>query len=149
MSEQPYKVCRQCGWSDDRPVASKWTMASFGTILSQNALGANNQTNYKYRKMREKYVSDLKGKADQIPTADAFRCGIITRYYNTLREFGGQRAYDLENLIGGCKPLLDVLRNHYGLLVNDSPPWWRGYYHQEVDKTQPCHYSITLMEFKE
>lgn len=38
-----------------------------------------------------------------------------------VRFYGGRnRAYDPDNLVGGCKPLLDALRAH-GYLEGDSP----------------------------
>ena len=45
----------------------------------------------------------------------------------------GKRIIDADNLIGGCKPIVDALVKET-LLVDDSPKWLDGSYSQLVDR---------------
>ncbi len=138
-----YRKCRMCEWSDERPVAYHWIVRSPGILFSANKLGTNNQTNYRYRQARKRFARELKEQLNLIPRANKFRAGLITRYYDTTKNY---RAYDLENLAGGCKGLIDVLQS-YGAIVKDSPNYWRGYYAQDKVRGGGCYYTIDLWEF--
>lgn len=48
----------------------------------------------------------------------------ITRY--------GAKKLDQGNLVGGCKPLLDALKD-LGAITDDSPKWLKDTYVNEVD----------------
>ena len=51
---------------------------------------------------------------------------IITHYYR-------QKPFDKDNLMGGCKYVLDALTN-YGLIYDDTPEWIDCEYVQVKDK---------------
>lgn len=46
------------------------------------------------------------------------------------------RKLDIDNLIGGCKGLVDALKKH-DLIVDDSPKWIEVEYKQETDGKNP------------
>ncbi len=155
-------ACEMCGWDPTRTVAGHWLIVSpryngsdfkiitSGIIASGNTIGSNEPSNYRYRKAREVFAADLKEQLNNIPRAERFREGVITRWYNTRvgrkGSTKGFRAYDDENLRHGCKPLIDTLRS-YGVLVNDSPSWWRGHYKQEAIRDGGSYYTIELLEY--
>lgn len=135
--------CPQCNWDADRVVKQRWLVTCTGTIFSGNVIGANTSgwLGAKYRKARNTFDKDLKDQLNAIPRAMRFRAGVITRYYA-----GRFRAYDHENFVAGAKPLVDVLRG-YGVIYNDSPAYWRGYYHQLPSTTGQTYYTVELLEF--
>lgn len=95
-----------------------------GLVPSQNQLSGNTRAGWKYRVWRKKFESQAK-RWDLKKAPPGIKCiGIFTRHYGKRC-----REYDLENLIGGLKPLIDVLRG-LGIIVNDDPKHWRGYYRQ-------------------
>jgi hypothetical protein len=64
--------------------------------------------------------------------------GTITRFYA-----GRCRQYDLENLVGGCKPLIDAMKE-FRIIHDDNPDVWVGYYRQEKSKTNTNYATIVL-----
>lgn len=77
---------------------------------------------------------------NKIPKATKIRRVYITRYAT-------QEKYllDLDNFIGGAKPLLDVLVRQ-GLLVDDSAKFLNCYYEQRVGAVSCTHVKIEEME---
>lgn len=136
-------ACIQCAWDPGREVKARWLLQATGALPSQNAIGCNNggYAGVKYRRWRAGIDAALKEQLNAIPRARRFRVGVVTRYYA-----GKFRAYDHENFVGGCKPLVDVLRG-YGVIYNDSPAYWRGYYHQLPSTTGQTYYTVELLEF--
>ena len=65
---------------------------------------------------------------------------VITRVYG-----GTAREYDLSNLVGGAKPILDVLIK-LGVIVVDNPQHFQCTYAQERVDYQTDHAVITLLE---
>lgn len=47
-----------------------------------------------------------------------------------------KRKLDMDNLIGGCKGLVDALKKH-DLIVDDSPKWIEVDYSQEIESKNP------------
>ena len=133
--------CAQCAWDPERVPKRRWIVQIDGAILSGNKLGGNTKRNHTYRKTRAWYEHALKEQLSSIPHAAKFRVGIITRYYAK-----GRRAYDYENMSHGCKPLVDTLRA-YGVIVNDNPGYWKGYYHQESSPTGVDAIRIEILEY--
>lgn len=110
-------------------------------LPSQNLLGGNHQSGFKYRNFRRRFKDTLEEQLNAVPRANQFRAGIITRQYGK-----GRRLYDVENFIGGCKPLVDVLKA-YAVILNDSPSCWRGYYLQERSADGLDRFTIELIEY--
>jgi hypothetical protein len=57
------------------------------------------------------------------------------------------RTLDYGNLVGGCKPLLDAMKQN-GLIVDDSPKWIEDEYFQENCKTGFERTEIEIKEVK-
>jgi hypothetical protein len=136
--------CEMCGWVPGRKVKAKWLVTGKAILPSANVVGANTKgaSGHKYRKWRTSIDAAIKDQLNQVPRARRHRTGIITRYYS-----GDFRAYDEENFIGGCKPLIDVLRA-YGVLQNDNKAWWKGHYRQLPSTTGETYFTVELYEFE-
>lgn len=115
--------CPQCTFDPDEEYIA-WKLTYNGKVPSQNQLKGNTRYAYNYRRWRASFQKQLETQFAEIPKAEIARTGIITRYIGAKC-----RVYDLENFIGGCKPLIDVLKRN-GVIVDDAPKWWRGHYHQ-------------------
>lgn len=136
--------CEMCGWIPDRAVKYRWLVTGKAVLPSANTVGANTKgvSGHKYRKWRESIDAAIKVQLNQIPRARRHRVGIVTRYYS-----GDFRAYDEENFIGGCKPLIDVLRA-YGVIYNDNKAWWKGYYRQLKSETGYVYFTVEIFEYE-
>jgi hypothetical protein len=130
-----------CDWDPARTPAREWTVVIDASYPSQNDLGGNHKSGWAYRSLRNRLAKQLKDQLNAIPAATRFRAGIITRQYGARK-----RRYDDENLVGGGKPLVDVLRD-YAVLVDDRPGMWRGYYRQERSPDGVDRIVIRLMEY--
>jgi hypothetical protein len=130
-----------CGWNDDRRPAATWLIEATGVLPSQNQLGGNHRNGHKYRRVRRELDKALAEQLNAVPRANRFRAGIITRFYGK-----GCRTYDTENFIGGCKPLVDVLKA-YAVILDDKPSTWRGYYRQERSPDGVDRFRVQLLEY--
>lgn len=74
-----------------------------------------------YRRLREQYETILRSRMHGFDLANGMRQVAITRW--------GSRELDLDNFVGGCKPLVDALKR-CGLIVEDSPKYVRINYTQ-------------------
>jgi len=146
-------ACELCHWDPARTVGAEWVFQGSlavkwhgGKLVpapwSTNQLGGNSKRHFLYRRYRDALADYLAPWLNRVPHAQRFRAGIITRHWGK-----GARAFDQENLIGGCKPLIDVLRQ-YGAIIDDSPSYWRGYYQQQKSTTTEASFSIRLLEFE-
>lgn len=108
-------VCAACGYNPADYVQFVGEIVLPTALESNNSIGANRGRNrWKYRKVRDNYYQLIQ-RALPIPQATGKRQLWI------IREYGkGKRAYDLDNLYGGCKPLLDCLVGA-GYLQDDKP----------------------------
>lgn len=86
---------------------------------SLNKLFSNKHAKSNYRK---KYKRELNGYAHFAPKEKTKMQVVITRF--------GSRMLDRDNLIGGCKPLLDEMKSA-GLIVDDREEWLIARYYQE------------------
>lgn len=137
-----------CAWDPHRMPSHEWEVVIEGNYPSQNDLGGNHRTGYKYRKVRNTFAKLLKKPLNAIPAAHRFRAGIITREYGLSEKGAQKRRYDEENLVGGGKPLVDVLRD-YGVILNDTQGAWRGYYRQYKSPDGIDRIRIQLMEYND
>lgn len=135
--------CEMCLWDPARKVRATWLITAQAALPSQNMIGSNGKgpSGQKYRKWRTKLQKVLEAQLNEIPRAKKFRAAVITRYYS-----GNFRAYDHENFVGGCKPLVDVLRG-FDVIVNDNKSYWRGYYRQLPSTTGEVYFTIELYEY--
>ena len=133
-----------CGWTPDRKAKYKFLVTGKAVLPSANTVGSNTKgaSGHKYRKWRTSIDLAIRAQLNQIPRARRHRTGIITRYYH-----GDFRAYDEENFVAGCKPLVDVLRA-YGVIHNDNAAYWKGYYRQVKSETGYTYFTVELYEFE-
>ena len=135
-----------CHWDPDRVPVRTWDVWVNYSYPSQNDLGGNHKSGFKYRRIRNSLALRLKDQLNAIPAAKQFRAGVITRHYGLSAKGRQKREYDRENLIGGGKPLVDVLKD-YAVIIDDRPDCWTGHYRQEkaADGVDKIH--IQLIEY--
>lgn len=135
-----------CGWNEDRTPTATWTIEGKGWLPSQNALGGNHKSGHKYRNIRRNFEKDLADQLNAIPRATKFRAAIITRQFGKTKHGRWCRPYDVGNLVGGCKPLVDTLKA-YAVILDDRDETFKGYYRQERSADGFDRYTITLLEY--
>lgn len=121
-------ACRWCGGDADAPITAAWEFLIPRDSPSQNEIAANHGPGrFAYGQVRDEFsILVLAEKMRQrIPRAAARRRVTFTRLYS-----GRHRRRDRGNLIGGLKPLLDVLVR-LELLVDDSEKHVEDHYLQE------------------
>lgn len=132
--------CVQCGWDADRTPKHTWTVECAGIIPSQNALGGNHKTGFVYRRYRKFYEHALV-ELNAVPRANKFRAVLITRVYGKRC-----RTYDMGNLVGGCKPLVDVLKG-FAVILDDRDDCARFYYKQERSADGIDRIRLQILEY--
>jgi hypothetical protein len=125
---QDYEACAACGYQADLPVRLVGSIDLPLSWPSQNQLGANSRgfSGHRYRKARQEFASSLHQalSVSALPVGSVRRRAWMRRVYRP-----GKRAYDVANLIGGGKAIVDVLVSR-GLIKDDSPKWFEGIYQQ-------------------
>lgn len=89
-----------------------------------------------YRKLREQYENILRSRMTDIDVAYGLRRVDIIRF--------GSRELDHDNLVGGCKPLVDALKR-CGLIVDDSPRHVRINYEQRKSPRKEARTVVTVL----
>lgn len=114
---------------------------------SQNELGGNakGRAGFHYRKLRQEFAAALHAAlaATNIPKATG-KCRVwLKRVFRP-----GKRPYEVANLIGGGKAIVDVLVNR-GLIVDDNAKYFEGIYSQVAGKADQIHIRIEAILDKE
>ena len=135
-----------CHYDPERLPARTWEITGNGWLPSQNHLGGNHKTGHKYRNIRRNFEKDLKDQLNAVPRAAKFRAAIITRQFGKTKHGRWCYPYDAANFVGGCKPLVDVLKA-FAVILDDRDDTFRGYYRQERSTDGFDRYTITLMEY--
>jgi hypothetical protein len=121
--------CDACGYDPTLAVLLVGDLRLPVSYPSQNQLGANARGNagFKYRKFRQDFAASLHHAlaTAAVPRATGRRRVWLRRVYRP-----GKRPYDVANLVGGGKAIVDVLVSR-GLLIDDSPKHFEGIYAQE------------------
>ncbi len=135
--------CPACGFDPNLPVQLLAELHIPASFPSQNQLGGNARgtAGWHYRRLRQEFAAALHGAlaAVGIPPATEKRRVFLRRVYRP-----GKRPYDVANLIGGGKHIVDVLVSR-GLLRDDSSAWFEGIYSQvpgDDDAIQLSFYSV-------
>ena len=121
-------ACAMCGYDATARVLRSWTLRPPFEVESLNAHRVNaGHGRWAYAKVRKAWLQALivEARATSCPEATGMRRVTITRVYS-----GRQRAYDGDNLRGGCKPLVDAMVLA-GLLVDDDAANAQVHYAQE------------------
>lgn len=135
-------ICQMCEFDPGKVYIKHFFRALDLSLPSKNQFIGNGKANigWKYRKIRQEFLEALDKPGCK--AADNFRyIGVITRYYGERK-----RPYDLENLVGGCKPLIDALK-HHNIIPDDNPAVWVGYYKQERSTTGSDWASVDILRY--
>jgi hypothetical protein len=121
-------ICVACGFDPSTPTLLVAELSIPVNFPSQNQLGANKpgRAGWHYRRLRMDFAGALHAAlaAAKVPKATKKRRVWFKRVFRP-----GKRPYDVANLIGGGKHIVDVLVTR-GLLKDDSPAWLEGIYAQ-------------------
>lgn len=132
--------CEACGYDSLLPAVLVGELTLPVSYPSQTTLGANSRgaAGYHYRKLRQEFAGALHAALAEasVPKATGKRRIWLKRTYRP-----GKRAYDVGNLVGGGKAIVDVLVTR-GLLKDDSPKWFEGIYQQVAGPADSIHLKI-------
>lgn len=130
--------CLGCGYDGELKVTERYIFVLKKAAISTNKLKSNGRGSSPYRGHRAAWERLLRPYT-HLPKAKGKRRVFFTRFWGKRK-----RAYDYGNLVGGFKPLLDMLVKH-DFLVDDSPRWCYDYYRQfkSPDETD---YVIVVIE---
>ncbi len=115
--------CIACNYDPSAIITGTYTLVLNASAQSLNSVGVNNKNNRGYRTARRRWERLLK-PYEKLPLATNKRRVFFTRFWGRAK-----RPYDYGNLVGGFKPLLDMLVK-CGLLVDDRPTFCEEYYRQ-------------------
>lgn len=119
--------CQHCGFSPSKTETVLLRAFLNTPLISGNKIKANGKGfgGYEYRKAKTKYKKSLNVHAcERASPASLKRRVYVTRLYKKPK-----RAYDYDNLVWGCKPLIDVIRTN-GWLFDDNPKHVEVIYNQ-------------------
>lgn len=132
--------CDACGYDSLLPATLVAELELPISWPSQNQLGANARgaAGYHYRKLRQEFAATLHSglAAISIPRATGKRRIWLRRVFRPKK-----RHYDIGNLVGGAKGIIDVLVAR-GILRDDSPEHFEGIYQQGPGPTDAIHLKI-------
>lgn len=137
--------CQACGFDPTQKINEVGTLYLSCELLSGNKTGSNGKgaSGWKYRKAADKY-SRAVNLSEPLPLAapGSRRRVTITRLYRT-----GRRKFDKDNLVWGCKPLVDVLKKR-GYIFDDNPKHVEVVYLQKPGGTNFDRIEILVEEFE-
>jgi hypothetical protein len=132
--------CAACGYSGLLPATLVADLTIASSFPSQNQLGANAKgaAGWHYRRLRQDFAAALHNAllGANVPRATGKRRIWLRRIYRP-----GKRPYDVANLYGGSKHIVDVLVNR-GILKDDSPKYFEGIYSQQPGPADAIHLRI-------
>lgn len=135
-------ICPACGFDSNYCSENTYTLVLPRAAQSLNSVGVNHKTNHKYRRERRAWAYQLtRYGALDIPEAEGKR-----RIFFLRQWAAGKRAYDYGNLVGGFKPLLDMVVD-CGLLIDDKPKHCADYYKQMRSPDGTDRVIITLEDY--
>lgn len=136
-------TCRLCGCDGDAPISASWEFFIPVAAQSQNRLVNRGLKRFRYAAVRTDFLVVVMAESRRlrIPRAKAKRRVTMTRLYGK-----GCSRFDHGNLVGGMKPLLDVLVSQ-ALLVDDSERFVEDHYRQEpLPREDPNVGVVVLVE---
>ncbi|KKM92109.1 hypothetical protein LCGC14_1221780 [marine sediment metagenome] len=93
------------------------------SIPSANQLRRKYRHPFAYKTLRETWQAEIYCKIRPEVRAQIERFVLKEKpKMRVLIQLTKPRLYDLDNFVGGCKPIIDSLRK-LGLIHNDSPHW--------------------------
>lgn len=126
------------------PQVKEWRLSIPYEVPSLNRNASKGSSRHAYNRLRGNLGLAVKATLayTPIPKATHHRSLVITRRWGHGR---GKRAYDYDNLVGGCKPFLDSLVSA-GVLVDDSPRWCSVEYHQRRSDEKQGRTEVVIQE---
>lgn len=126
--------CPRCGHDPGAIVVGSWTFTIPIEVESLNAHRVNAGAKWQqaaYRKRRDAWQQWMRaGRLNhKIPTATSKRRVTLTRLYN-----GRQRAFDDDNLSGGCKPIVDAMVSERLVVGDDAAGVELGYLQVKAER---------------
>lgn len=136
--------CPACGYDDSLCIQNTYTIVIPRAAQSLNQVGTNHRNNHKYRGARRSWAYYLQrhGALD-IPPAEGKRRIFFTRHYGKRK-----RPFDYGNLVGGFKPLLDMIVD-CDLLIDDKPKYCAEYYSQQRSDNGEDYITIRIEDIHE
>lgn len=117
-------ICSACDYNDELEITGTCTIVLHEPAHSLNTVGVNSRRdNRMYKKERRRWERALQPYLHLKP-ATGHRRVFFTRFWGARK-----RAFDYGNLVGGFKPLLDMLVK-MNLLLDDKPALCSEYYRQ-------------------
>jgi hypothetical protein len=124
-------ACPRCDHDPEQAVARRWEFTVGAPVPSLNDHKQNDGRGWAYRKMRDQWVAMMRfcvGRHQITRPMDKRRV-LLTRLYSSP-----QREWDPDNLVGGCKPVIDAMVKA-GILLGDSRKHAEISYRQEKGET--------------
>lgn len=152
MSEANNIPCISCGYDPRRVILYEVELLLPFKILSGNMLmtgapkGRKKQykNGWKYRSYKKGFEKVWSQRCLQVLPAEAKRRLEITRVKGKHAQ-----PIDSDNLVLGCKPIIDILVE-YEALKNDSPKWLERAPIQQEKSSDGRHYTrIRLLEYEQ
>ncbi len=129
--------CIACGFDESLPYTTVGELTIPISWPSQNELGSNGKggAGWHYRRLRQEFASELYAALTQasVPEATGRRRVWLTRIYKP-----GKREYDVANLLGGGKHIVDCLVTR-SLLIDDKRKFFEGVYSQIPGPADAIH----------
>ncbi len=129
-----------CKFDPESKLAASWTIRVESYCPTFNSIGLNSKNNFKYRSWRKTWETLFGPWLSNIPPALKYRRVTIVRHYGK-----GKRAFDRKNFEGGCKPLLDTIKN-FGAIYDDSAIWAEDFYQQQQSPDGKDYVEVTIDE---
>lgn len=136
-------ACPRCGHDPSAVVLARWTISIEREIRSLNAHRGNyGAQRWAYKADREAWQQwfVVARRNQDIPAGTAKRRVTITRLIGYR-----QREFDHDNLVGGCKVVVDAMARA-GLLVSDKPADVEVTYRQEPRRTAQSGGACIVLE---
>ena len=90
---------------------------------SANQLRRKYRNSFAYKRLQQTWQTEIACKIRPAVLGRAWYFVSLERpKMRVLIQLTKPRLYDLDNFVGGCKPIIDSLRK-LGLIHNDSPNW--------------------------
>lgn len=136
--------CARCGYDPTAIVTSRWEFTIARRVHSLNAHRGNyGGQRWAYKRDRDAWQWEFKVARinARIPSAIAKRRVMLTRLYS-----GRERAFDVDNLVGGMKLVIDAMVRE-GLLIGDDPA--RAELHHGQRREATSGLAVVIEEFSD
>ena len=133
--------CARCGYDPAAIVTGRWEFEIARHVHSLNAHRGNyGGTRWAYKHDRDRWQWEFKVARinARIPTASGKRRVTLTRLYS-----GRERAFDVDNLAGGMKLVVDAMVRE-GLLLGDDPA--RAELHHNQNRAATSGLAVVIEE---